>query len=139
MSMATKHVSFFRTHWTDRLVDACTIARLTARGAINSTTLVYDSPTNPQQYTGACLIRARPIAPIPTEFGQQSETRVEYDVYLPHTATGILPDDLITVTASVTDAEMMGKVLKVVSVSVDSYRVKTHIKAELNIGTGREV
>jgi hypothetical protein len=134
-------VAFFRTYWTDRLVDTCTGRRVDVpRGAINATTYQYDSQSSTVVYaTGPCLVRPTGGQADAAEFGQESQTRIGYMLILPFDATGILPDDEFTVDTSETDAEMVGKILIVRAAKVDSYRTATRLLCELALGGGLQV
>ena len=146
MSIATDHVAFFRTRWADRLVDTCTGRRVDdPRGSINPSTYQYDSQSSTVIYDdgagspGACLIRPMGGQANADEFGQEAQTRIGYTLILPFDATGVIPDDEFTIDTSVTDAEMVGKILIVRAALVDSYRVKTQLICELNLGGGLQV
>jgi hypothetical protein len=141
MSIATDHVTFFRTRWADRLVDTCTGRRIDdPRGSINTSTYQYDSQSSTVIYTtGPCLLRPMGGQANADEFGQESQTRIGYTLILPFDASGIIPDDEFTIDTSVTDSEMVGKILIVRGVIYDSYRVKTKLVCELDLGGGLQV
>lgn len=146
MSIASDHVGFFQTHWADRLVDTCTGRRVDVpRGAINPTTYQYDAETSSVVYDngagapGPCLLRPSGGQADADEFGQESQTRIDYMLILPFDATGILPDDEFTIDTSLIDVEMVGKILIVRAAKVDSYRTVTKLLCELALGGGLQV
>ena len=146
MSTASDHVALFRSHWADRLVDTCTGRRVDdPRGAIDPSSYQYDSETSTVIYDdgagspGPCLLRPAGGQAQADEFGQESQTRVDYLLILPNTATGILPDDEFTIDTSVTDAEMVGKILIVRAAKIDSYRTATKLLCENALGGGLQV
>lgn len=110
------------------------------RGAINTSTYQYDAETSSVIYaTGPCLIRPSGGQANADEFSQESQTRIDYMLVLPFDATGILPDDEFTIDTSVSDAEMVGKILIVRAAKVDSYRTATKVLCELALGGGQQV
>jgi hypothetical protein len=121
-------------------VDTCTGRRLTGRGAINPTTYQYDSEVETVVYpSGPCLVRPASGSEAAREFAQETQTRVDYMLTLPYTASGIQPDDRFTIDASLTDAEMVGKILLVRFTILDSYRTKLKLGCEIELGGGQQV
>ena len=139
MSTATDHVGFFRDQWVERMVDQMTFRRLTGRGAINNTTLLYDSEVETTFAQTVALIRPFSGSVIPVEFGQEEQTRIDYIVSVPWDHDELRPDDVGTVDTSVTDPDLVGKLLIVRGVAFDSYRTKTRLACEMELGGGRKV
>jgi hypothetical protein len=135
-SPASDAVSTFRTHWATRFVDTITFTRLTDRGTFNPATNDYDTPSSTTVYTGGALIRPASDGDTPENYGQTQQTTVLYDVYLPHDAGTFDLEDLGTVDASVSDTELVGQTLRVVSIEHDSYRTRTRLRCLLNLGAG---
>ena len=131
MSVQTDHVAFFRTQWATRFVDSITIDRTTSRGSFNATTGDYDTPVTANQYTGNALIR--PASTSDRTFGDQTDTRTAYMVYVPNDTTGIQVDDIVNVVASTTDPELDGVALVVRAVEYDTYKTHLSLETELDI------
>ena len=121
MSIASDTVAGFRTRWASRFVDAGTLDRETAQGTFNDSTGQYDSPTTIVVWdgTGGCLIR--PKARTTIEFGEKDSKVEQYDIHVPFDATGALPGDKFTVSASLLDSDLVGAVLVIIEVLDDSY------------------
>ena len=139
MSTATDHVGFFRDQWVERMVDLMTFRRLTGRGSINDTTLLYGSEVETVFTQTVALIRPFSGSVIPVEFGQEEQTRVDYIVSVPWDHDELRPDDVGTVDTSVTDPDLVGKLLIVRGVAYGSYRTKTRLACEMELGGGRKV
>ncbi len=124
MSIASDHVAFFRTNWTDRLVDTATRERTTAPGAFNPVTLTYAAPTQ-TTVAVSCLIRyGIPQNQFETfQFGQEATDRDWYTVHLEHDAD-VLPNDRLVITASDNEPDLIGEDLIIVSVSNDTYNTR---------------
>jgi hypothetical protein len=121
-------VTRLRAEWAERFIDTCAIARTGDRGTYNPTTLQYDGGSTPAVYSGPALVR--PGSGGTTEFGQALQTHHEYEVYLPHTATGIEPEDEVTVAVAA-DADLDGKVLVVEAVYADAYITRRMVGCRL--------
>lgn len=116
MSVATDHAAFFQAEWADRLVDSCVVKR-EASTSFSTTTGVY-TPTYTTVTSSACLVR--PAAAGAVQSGEhQTELRM-YQVFIPYTVTGPLPDDLVDVT-STNDAFLNGKQFVVRNIAGDTY------------------
>lgn len=135
MSLASDSVTIFRSFWADRFVDTVSIDRHAADGTFNATTLVYDAATTSNVYSGGALLRPAPVT-ADEELANELRTVVAFDVYLPHTATGIQPEDIVTVSASVTESDLVGQTMRVTAILPDSYNTRRHLKAELDYGSG---
>lgn len=129
MSVATDHLTFFRSDWATRFVDTCTIGRVTGR-TLNTSTGVY-TPTVVSQYSGPCLVR--PQAPASAQAGQELIEQRNYRVFLPYTVTAVKVDDVVTVT-SIFDGVLNGKQLIVRNILADTYNTRRVLECEDNQG-----
>lgn len=124
MSVASDHVAFFRTQWANRFVDTVTITDLTTRGTFNRTTKKYDNPAAAVVYTGGALIRPAGVTSRDsTTRAVTSQVVYDFDIHLPHTATGIQPGNTVTIDAvySLGDQDLPGTTLTVEHVVDDTY------------------
>lgn len=99
------------------MVDACTIQHLTG-GSTNTDTGVV-TPTYTQTYSGKCKVQrssggAAPASP--TEVGQASLLVGPLELHVPVTVTGVVADDLVTITSSALDTALAGRTYRVRSV-----------------------
>lgn len=137
MTIASEHVTVFRTQWASRFVDTCDIRRLDARGDINDTTLVYDAESEPNIATGqACLFRPGSGAPTVTEFGQQGISKLDAQIHFAHNAVELRVEDTITIVTSVSSPKLAGKIYRVTAVWFDSYQTHMWADVELDQGPG---
>lgn len=130
LSIASDAALELRSHWATRFVDAGTLDRETDKGVFNAATGQYDAPTTIVVWdgTGGCLIR--PVSRTTADFGERDAKVEQYDIFVPHTATGALPGDKFTVSASLLDADLVGAVLVVTEILEDSYLTKYQWVAE---------
>ena len=144
MSLASDHVAFFRDQRADRYVDTVTI-RDQDEGTWNRTTKQYDGSTPAVIYTGGALIRpagaagGSPRRPSAKERGDQAEVLHDYDVMLPFDAGGLdtfRPNHEITVDASVSEADLVGQVLVIQSLTNDSYATFRLLRCIISEGRG---
>jgi hypothetical protein len=130
MSEASDTLPFFRDQWTARFNGTCTITRVSGQ-TFNTTTGVYEGGSTATRYSGGCLVRPQAAASV--EYGgQQVELRM-YAVFIPYTVTGVVPDDIVTVT-STTDAELNGLEMVVRNIQVDEWNTRRRLECELNQG-----
>lgn len=128
-------VTTLQAAWTAALDDTCTIRTNTAgKGTYNPATRLYDA-TPTVIYTGVCLVRPRGAAA--TTFGQQQVELNDYDLYLPHDTTGILPDMQVTIdTTGTTSPLLAGTTLTVTEIAADTFNARLRLGCTLNRGGG---
>ncbi len=123
--------------WLAAMDDTCTVRTNAAgQGTYNPATRTYDG-TPSTVYAGVCLVRPR--GHTSTDRAEAQHEVVDYDVYLPPTATGLAPDQQLTVdtTASATaPADLVGAVLTVMEIGLDTYNARIRLGCTLDRGTG---
>jgi hypothetical protein len=102
------------------MVDTVTITRVTGTTTDPDTGVV--TPTTSTVYTGTAKIQqgAVPLGE-PKDLGEASILVVRLEVHLPVSATGVLADDVVTVTASALDPDLVGKRFVIRSVAHKSF------------------
>jgi hypothetical protein len=144
LSIASDHVAFFRDQRADRYVDTVTIRDQDA-GTWNRTTKQYDGGSPATLYTGGALIRpggaagGSPGRPAARERGAQAEVLHDYDVELPFDAGGLdtfRPNHEITVDASENEADLVGQILVIQSITDDSYATFRLLRCIISEGRG---
>jgi hypothetical protein len=105
--------------------DTCQIRRRTGEstGAGGVVTPVYASPPNPL-YTGVCRVQSRTQTQAGTDVGEAYLILERREVQLPMSVTGLREGDQITITASVLDPDLTGRVY-----AVRDVLTKTHATA----------
>lgn len=101
------------------MVDTCTVSRVTGETTDENTGAV--TPTRSTLYTGACRVQQRTASSSPAEAGESYALMLALEVQLPMSVTGIKTEDEITITASVHDADLVGRVFLVRSLAHKSH------------------
>jgi hypothetical protein len=134
VSLWTDAAPFFRQRFAEALDDDCTITRITVRGTFNDVTGRYSTPVSSTVYAGPCLLRPAEVAPV--ERGEAEVTVGRYDVYLPHDADGIGPEDVVTLTSCSLDPGVVDVPLRVVDVSWDGLNSRRRVEVTADLGRG---
>lgn len=95
------------------MIDACLIRRPT--GATTNPDTGARTPTylTPDPYTGKCRIQQHQATADRQDVGEDSLLLLRLEVQLPMTVTGLQVGDEVTVTASVNDADLPGRVFRI--------------------------
>jgi hypothetical protein len=91
--------------------DACTITRLATSATDPETAQVVQTRTT--VYSGQCRISINSKNARPQNIGEDTLFIFRVQLQLPISAIGVIPDDVATITASVYDPELVGKVFVV--------------------------
>jgi hypothetical protein len=95
------------------MVDACTIRRPSGSGTTNPVTGV-PSQTYTTLYTGKCRIQQQVAIARPHDVGEDKVWLVRFDLQLPMaTSAGLEVGDRVTITTSVNDPDLTGRVFAV--------------------------
>lgn len=136
MSIASDTVALFRSEWDSRFIDTISVDAPDSGGTLNTTTLKYDGATpGANRYSGGALVRI-PTGGVREEETQESRTKVAVDVYVPYSVINVEPDDVVTVSASLYEPELVGASIVVRSVEADSYNTRRLLRCELDLGSG---
>jgi Family of unknown function (DUF6093) len=101
------------------MLDAITVKRTTGSSTDPDTGVV--TPTQSTLYTGKAKIQQQAASASPTPLGEAEVFVAQVEVHVPISVTGIRPDDLVTVTASALDADLVGKTYRVRGVADKSF------------------
>lgn len=94
------------------MTDACVITRVDGEHTDQATGTI--TPTYVTVYTGKCRLQQAAAQASATDSGEARRLMVSRQLQLPvATSTGILADDLVTITACPNDADLVGKVFRV--------------------------
>lgn len=93
------------------MVDACTIQRVTGTSTNDTTGAV--TPTYSTVYSGKCRIQQTVPVSKPADIGQAQVWLQRLTLQVPIAVTGINSDDLVTVTASALDPDLVGRTFHV--------------------------
>lgn len=108
------------------MIDACTVRRVTgetegAGGVI--------TPTYSTIYTGACRVQVRAEAGTQREVGEASLIVTRHEIHMPISAVGIREGDVITITTSVHDPDLIGRTYAVRDVLTKSEATARRVTA----------
>lgn len=92
------------------MVDACTIQHQT--GSSTNTTTGAVTPTYSTVYTGPCKVQGAMSAG-GQDIAEAHLAVLRPFVHVPITVTGVVEGDVVTITASVNDVELVGRVFRV--------------------------
>ena len=111
------------------MVDTCTITRSGEPTTDPDTGEVDDNPTT--VYTGRCKVQQQAVQSRPQTPGEAAVQMVRREVHLPvATSGGIRVGDLITITASVLDPDLVGRKLRVRDEHAKSYATARRLGVE---------
>lgn len=93
------------------MVDTVIVKRLTGTPATDG--LGNVTPTYTTIYTGKCKVQQRQAAAHPARVAEAEVFISRLELHLPVTAVGVASDDIATITASVFDPDLVGRVFHV--------------------------
>lgn len=93
------------------MIDACTISRLATTVTDPVTGVVTD--TTATVYTGRCRVQQAGSQGARLDAGQQSVLLLRFELQLPMSVVGLTEDDVVTITASVHDGDLVGRKFRI--------------------------
>lgn len=107
---------FLRTEAEKRMVDACTITRGGGEDSFDPLTGEYTTPAGSTVYTGACEVQISDgLNARESEAGGTEITVSRVTVKVPISVEGVREGDMVTITASLLDADLVGQQFQVVA------------------------
>lgn len=100
------------------MVDTCVIRRKTGESTGAGGVI---TPTYSTLYTGICRVQSQPQTQTGTDVGEAYLVLERHEVQLPMSVTGLAEGDQITITASVLDPDLVGRVYAVRDVARKSH------------------
>jgi len=111
------------------MTTTCTITRVTGE-TTNPVTAVI-TPTTVTVYSGKCRMQQRSVDPSQEQPGQAFVRLVPFELQLPvTTSTGIRAEDLVTVTASEHDPDLVGRTFRVTGLAHKEEATARRIRCE---------
>lgn len=110
------------------MADSCTIVRL-ANGEVDENTgrIARSEQT---VYSGACRVQNQRALSRTEEVGEDRALLLPMEIQLPSTVTGLAVGDRITITASVNDADLVGRVFAIRDLAHKSEATARRVRAE---------
>jgi hypothetical protein len=95
------------------MVDACTIRRQT--GTTTDPDTGYPTPQylSPDPYTGACRVQQHQATADQQNPGEDFLLLLRVEIQLPPSVVGLQVGDVVTITASAHDADLVGRVFRI--------------------------
>src|SRR5437868_1553101 len=90
------------------MVDACTVKHLT--GSTTDPETGHVTPTYATVYAGKCRVQQRVPVAKPYDVGEAAVWLERLELQVPMSVTGIASNDMVTITASALDADLVGRV-----------------------------
>ncbi len=109
-------------------VDSATIQRVTGNSTNDTTGVV--TPTYSTIYSGKCRVQQTVPVSKPHEVGQAAVWLQRLELQVPMAVTGIASDDLVTITASLLDADLVGRTFHVRELGHKSHMTARRIQLE---------
>lgn len=91
------------------MVDACEIARAGREPVTDPDTGVVTYPTGAPFYRGRCLVQLPNVQEFDVQAGEREWTEQRARIDVPMSVTGIRIDDVVTVTGSTLDPDLVGR------------------------------
>ena len=110
------------------MVDACTIQRVTGNSTNDTTGVV--TPTYSTIYSGKGRVQQTVPVSKPHEVGQAAVWLQRLELQVPMAVTGIASDDLVTITASLLDADLVGRTFHVRELGHKTHMTARRIQLE---------
>lgn len=122
MSLETA-LAYFRKRQADLFRSTCTITRAGGEGTFNPSTGAIVPAASTTVYSGPCLIRSATTGTgADTQVGQE-EIRYRFARGKFPVDTPIEKDDVVTVTTSTHDADLVGRVFRITDVFRDDWQI----------------
>ena len=115
-----------------RMVDACTITRAgTGDTTFDPNTGTYTDAADSTIYTGRCEVQVSDgLNAQTTEAGGQVVTDLRVTVKVPMSVEGVAVDDVVTITASELDPDLVGKTYRVLGTFAKSFATARRLQVE---------
>ncbi len=113
------------------MLDACTITRGGGEPTFNPTTGAYTTPAGSTIYTGVCEVQISDgLNARTSEAGGQVVTERRVTVKVPISVVGVEVDDIVTITASALDADLVGQTFRVLAEFAKSFATARRLQVE---------
>lgn len=111
------------------MVDACVVTRKT--GETTNTDTAAVTPVIATLYTGKCRVQIMATGHVrEQDVGESYILLLRIDVHLPMSVTGLATEDLITITASALDPDLVGRKFRIRYLSHKTHMTARRLRAE---------
>ncbi len=112
------------------MTDACTVTYKTGATTQDETT-GREVPVYATRFTSKCKVQARSVSVQAVEAGARMVATSTLEVHLPITAEAVEVDDVVEVTASVYDPQLVGQKFRVVAPVAKSHATSRRFQVEV--------
>jgi hypothetical protein len=113
------------------MVDECTITRAgEGEPVFNETTMQYDPPPGSTVYTGRCRVQLTGAMAGTPEAAERVLVVQRATVQVPISVTGVEVDDVVTITASAHDPDLVGNRYRVRSLFAKTHATARRLEVE---------
>jgi hypothetical protein len=109
------------------MVDMCTITRATGRSTNTTTGAVTD--TTSTLYTGKCRVQQHQATATGEDVAEDRLLLLRVEVQLPMSVTGLAAGDVVTVTASVHDEDLVDRVFRIHDLAHKTHATARRVQA----------
>lgn len=112
------------------MVDTCTVTRLAGEVTNEDTGVV--TPTTSTVYTGRCRVQQSQLGAdsTPADPGEAYVRVVAFEVQLPMSVVGVRVQDVITITASPLDPDLVGRAFNVLGLAHKTHATARRIQVQ---------
>lgn len=110
------------------MVDACTV-KYASGTAFNEAT-GRDDITYTTRFTSVCKVQARELQSVERDAGGRERTLVRLSVHLPVSAGAVSVDDIVTITVSAHDSQLVGRTFRVLAPVGKSFGTARRVEVE---------
>jgi hypothetical protein len=110
------------------MLDACSV-KYVSGSSFNEATGA-DVPTYTTRFASKCKVQARELQSSERDAGGREVTTVRLSVHLPVSAGAVQVDDIVTITASEHDAQLVGRTFRVLAPVGKSFATARRVEVE---------
>lgn len=112
------------------MVDACSVSRWDGSTYTFNEASGADVPLFAAVFSSRCKVQARQLQASEKDAGGREATLVRLEVHLPVSAGAVQVDDRLTITASTYDAQLVGRVFRVLAPVGKSFATARRVEVE---------
>lgn len=112
------------------MVDTCTVTRITGESTNEDTGVV--TPTTSTVYTGRCRVQQSQLGAdsTPADPGEAYVRLVAFEMQLPMSVVGLRIGDVITITASALDPDLVGRAFNILGLAHKTHATARRIQVQ---------
>lgn len=112
------------------MVDACTIRRVTGTTTDRDTGAITKTYLSPNPYAGKCRVQQHQAQARSEDAGEDYTLLLTLEVQLPMSVTGLQSGDEVTMTSSVSDPDLPGRLFRIRDLAHKSEATARRVQCE---------